>query len=549
MHKVYTRLPAWCVVLLSVLSFHKADAQWGYFSGSFQNNVNFFIRDEKIGASGLPHYDNLKVGTDNWLNLNYTNEKYQLDIGVRMDFFYNSILRVPTTPYTGVGLGNFFIRKQVKGLTITAGYIYDQIGTGIIFRSYEERALGIDNAILGARVEYDVLGKVKLKAFAGAQKLKFSIQKPLVLGFNAEGDFATKSNIIFKPGIGVLNRSMDQDNINSVVATIESYDTTGRFVPKYNTYAVTAYNTITKGGFTWYVEGAYKTTEAIRKDQIRDAKDTLINSAGNCVYTTLNYSQKGLGITLQFKRTENFYLHTSPNSTEALFDGMLNFLPPVSRQNSLRLPSRYFAPSLENRELAFGAEVTYSPDRKMTFTAQGSYIRDFIMKKYNPSAETFFAEGLLEARFKPNRNIEIEVGFQYARYNKFIYRKEGEHDVDSYTPFAEVSYKFNKKMSIRAEVQYQHVIKDYGQWIYALLEFNVAPRWSVAVSDMWNFDPNPDINPNDNHYYSVFLGFTEGPHRFTIAYVKQVEGIVCTGGVCRLEPAFSGVKFGINSTF
>jgi hypothetical protein len=549
MHQRFTRVAGYGLVLLLILSSYSASAQWGYFSGSYQNNVNFFIRDKKIGAYNLPHYDNLKVGTDNWLNLNYTNEKYQLDIGVRMDFFYNSILRVPTTPYTGVGLGNFFIRKKIKDLTITAGYLYDQIGTGIIFRSYEERALGIDNAILGARLEYDVKGMLKLKAFAGAQKLKFSIQKPLILGFNAEGDFATKKNVIFKPGIGVLNRSMDQDNINSVVATIESYDTAGRFVPKYNTYAVTAYNTISGGGFTWYVEGAYKTTEAIKKDQIRDAKDTLINSDGNCVYSTLNYSQKGLGITLQFKRTENFYLHTSPNPTEALFDGMLNFLPPVSRQNSLRLPSRYFAPSLENRELAFGAEVTYSPSRKMTFTAQGSYIRDFIMKKYNPTNETFFAEALLEARFKPNRNLEIEVGFQFAEYNKFIYRKEGEHDVRAYTPFAEVSYKFNKKKSIRAEVQYQHVKKDYGQWIYGLLEFNVAPRWSVAVSDMWNFDPNPDINPYDNHYYSVFLGFTEGPHRFTIAYVKQVEGIVCTGGVCRLEPAFSGVKFGVNSTF
>lgn len=549
MQQRFTRVAGYGLLFLLLFTAYQSNAQWGYFSGSYQNNVNFFIRDKKIGAFNLPHYDNLKVGTDNWLNLNYTNEKYQLEIGVRVDFFYNSILRVPTTPYTGVGLGNFMIRKKVKDLTITAGYLYDQIGTGIIFRSYEERALGIDNAILGARLEYDVKGMLKLKAFAGAQKLKFSIQKPLILGFNAEGDFATKKNIIFKPGIGVLNRSMDQDNINSVVATIESYDTAGRFVPKYNTYAVTAYNTISGGGFTWYVEGAYKTHEAIKKDQIRDAKDTLINAAGNCVYTTLNYSQKGLGITLQFKRTENFYLHTSPNPTEALFDGMLNFLPPVSRQNSLRLPSRYFAPSLENRELAFGAEITYSPNRKMTFTAQGSYIRDLILKKYNPIRETFFAEGLIEARFKPSRNLEIEVGFQFAEYNKFIYRKEGEHDVRAYTPFAEVSYKFNKKMSLRAEVQYQHVKKDYGQWIYALLEFNVAPRWSVAVSDMWNFDPNPDINPYDNHYYSVFLGFTEGPHRFTIAYVKQVEGIVCTGGVCRLEPAFSGVKFGVNSTF
>lgn len=525
------------------------EAQWGYFTGSFQSNANFFIRDEKIGASNLPHYDNFKVGADAWLNLNYNNEKYQLDLGVRLDLFYNSILRVPTTPYNGVGLGNFFIRKKVKDLTITGGYIYDQIGTGIIFRTYEERMLGIDNALLGARVEYDVKQLVKLKAFAGVQKLKFSIRKPIVVGANAEGNFSIGDKVTLVPGVGFLNRSMDQESMEAVVATIESYDTLGRFVPKYNTYAATAYNTLTVGDVTWYVEGAYKTREAIKKDQIRDAVDSLINRAGNCIYTTLNYSKKGFGMTLQFKRTEDFYLHSNPNPTEALFDGIMSFLPPVSRQNSLRLPALYFAPSLENRELAFGAEFTYSPNKKMTFTLQGSYIRDFLLKKYNPTDTAFFGEAFFDAKFKPLKNLEVEVGFHFARYNKFLYRKEGHTDVMAYTPFTEITYKINRKHSLRMEFQYQNVKKDYGQWLYALLEYNFAPHFTFSVSDMWNFDPNPEINENANHYYNIFASYTHGANRFSISYVKQVEGIVCTGGVCRLEPAFSGVKVGVNSTF
>ena len=524
-------------------------AQSGYFSGAFQSNANFFIRDEKIGAFNLPHYDNLKIGADAWLNLNYTNEKFGLEAGVRMDVFYNSILRVPTTPYTAVGIGNFYIKKKVKDLTITGGYIYDQIGSGIIFRSYEERPLGIDNAILGARLEYDFKEVVRLKAFAGVQKLKFSIQKPIIFGFNADGNFNIKDKVLLQPGVGILNRSMDKESIDQVVSTIETYDTLGRFVPKYNTYAATFYNTLTAGSFSWYVEGAFKTREAIKKDQIRDAKDTLINSSGNCVFTTMNYSKKGFGVTFQFKRTENFYLHTSPNPTEALFDGLLSFLPPVSRQNSLRLPALYFAQSLENRELSFGTEITYSPNRKMTFTVQGAYIRDFLLKQYNPSDTAFFGEAYIAGQFKPTKSLEFEIGFHFARYNKFIYRKEGHHDINAYTPFFELSYKINKKMSIRTEWQYQHVIKDYGQWIFGLIEFNFAPHFSIAVSDMWNFKPNPEINPNANHYYNIFAAYTHGANRFSLAFVKQVEGIVCTGGVCRLEPAFSGVKLGINSTF
>ena len=43
--------------------------------------------------------------------------------------------------------------------------------------------------------------------------------------------------------------------------------------------------------------------------------------------------------------------------------------------------------------------------------------------------------------------------------------------------------------------------------------------------------------------------YTKGPHRFTLSYVKQPAGINCTGGVCRYEPAFSGVRFGCTSQF
>ena len=35
----------------------------------------------------------------------------------------------------------------------------------------------------------------------------------------------------------------------------------------------------------------------------------------------------------------------------------------------------------------------------------------------------------------------------------------------------------------------------------------------------------------------------------TLAYIKQVEGVNCSGGVCRLEPAFSGVRFTLTTNF
>ncbi|HRP38953.1 MAG TPA: DUF6029 family protein [Chitinophagales bacterium] len=550
------------LLLLTACSFSLfADAQ-GFFSGSFQSNTNFFIRDTAIGAANLPHYDNYKVGTDAWLNLNYNNEKYGLEIGARVDFLYNTILWVPTNPQTNGGLGIVYIKKKVKDVTITGGYFYDQIASGIIYRSWEERPLGIDNALLGARVQYDFKDYLKVKAFSGVQKNRFTIYKQLITGFNAEGNANIKDKVTLQPGVGFINRSMDKESMEMLVSRIETLDSTQRFVPKFNVYALTFYNTLTAGNFSWYIEGAFKTREAVR-----GYNDILYNKPGNIIYTTLNYSQKGLGVSLSFKRTEYFSMRISPNdyNAQGIFQGLMNFLPPLSKQHSLRLPARYFAPSQDQQELAFGADINYSPNKKMSFNFNGSYIRDnvkgtaVVEAKLKDTDTTlspvrnFFAEGFVSGIFKPIKNFEIEVGFQYVRYNRLLYLNEGNIAVDAYTPFTEISYRFNRKMSVRMELQYQHVTKDFGQWIYGLLEFNVAPRWSVAVSDMWNFKPNPD-NPvpsarKGNHYYSAFLAFTHHAHRFSINYVKQVEGIVCTGGVCRFEPAFSGVKVAITSTF
>ena len=100
--------------------------------------------------------------------------------------------------------------------------------------------------------------------------------------------------------------------------------------------------------------------------------------------------------------------------------------------------------------------------------------------------------------------------------------------------------------------------QDYGGWLFGLAEFTMAPHWTFTISDMYNVSPNPkndDIATGSDgkklklHYPRFDVFYTYHSNRFSISYVKQVEGIVCTGGICRLEPAFSGVKLAVSSTF
>jgi hypothetical protein len=121
-------------------------------------------------------------------------------------------------------------------------------------------------------------------------------------------------------------------------------------------------------------------------------------------------------------------------------------------------------------------------------------------------------------------------------------------------PIIEPTYRINRKHSLRFEFQYQHAAKELGQSLFALIEYNAAPNWSFSISDLYNFSPNKQYEvvkeyQQPHHFYSIFTSYTKGATRFTLAYAKQLAGIICTGGVCRFEPAFSGMRLQVTSSF
>ncbi|MBC8173829.1 MAG: hypothetical protein H7X71_07985, partial [Chitinophagales bacterium] len=276
-----------------------------------------------------------------------------------------------------------------------------------------------------------------------------------------------------------------------------------------------------------------KSTEAIK-----DANGNLINTKGDVIYTTLTYSRKGFGITGQFRQTDQWVLRTSPN--ELLLNGILNYLPALTKQNSLRLTARYQDVAQELGETAYQVNVTYSPKKGYTFTANYSDVKQ-------ADDTQLFREVYLDLEIRKPK-YKILLGAQYVEYNQRILENHpADTTVQPITPFTEFTYKFDKKKSLRIELQYQNNDRDYGSWVYGLAEFNVAPSWSITASDMWNFDPLK--TEKALHYPLLSAVFTRNVNRFTLSYVKQIAGIVCTGGVCRFEPAFSGIKFGFISTF
>ena len=558
----------------------------GTFSGQLQANGNFFQRDSLIGATNTPQYDHLKTGGEAWLNLNYGISGY--DFKLRFDMYQNSNLPNPQDAFSGQGIGFWQIGKQVDKLGITVGNYYDQIGSGILFRAYEERFLAIDNSMLGLRLTYDLNENWRIKAFTGKQRNGFfgaqnfitGTYPALVNAFNVDGFRLLNENASIAPGIGILNRSLNDDIIRNIGADISLNNFDNFFFkPKYNMYAFTVYNTLTWGDFSLYLEGAVKSSEAIISptrivvdttgrvveqyptngapttqmgENIHgDYLVTYQDKPGSVLYASASYSRKGFGVTLQAKRTENFPVRVNP--ADNTIQVVRNFLPPMARENSKRLTTRYNAAVLELGELAFQADVQVKFNKMWSGEVNFSNISDL-------DGLLLYRELHLIGKYKKRKTPwAVTGGLQFQQYNQEIFEvKPNVPLVVSVVPYTEIVYKFDRKKSLRMELQYLNTEQDYGQWAFALLEYSIAPKWSFSIADMVTLDPKKfyeksnitiDNTSRPAHFYTVYVSYAEKANKFSLAYVRQPDGINCTGGVCRYEPAFSGVRMTVNSSF
>ena len=524
----------------------------GELTGNFQTNNQFYVRDNKIGANTTQYLHELS-STDSWLFLNYKIKGFNFML--RYDMFNKSPLFNPQEAYSNQGIGFWQVSKDVEKFNFTVGYFYDQFGTGMAFRSYEDRTIGIDFAIEGARIIYHATENTTIKAFTGKQKNRFDIREPIIQGANIEHRIAISENLIADLGASVVNRTIDQATMNTIASTIMGYPLDLRFDPKWNVFVGNIYGTLHYKKFNFYLEYDQKTPEAIM-----NYDNTLIKKDGSIYYTSLSYSEKGIGINAQFKRIESFPFRTSPLETQPTpNNATVNYLPSLTRQNTYRLLARYNAVVQELGENAAQLEMTFKPNKKWLIninTSAVTTLNGVSSSGYKWDESTrLFREIYTDASYKFSNKFKLLLGVQSIGYNQQVFEaKAAAPYVEAITTFGEFTYKPDHKRSIRLEGQYMNTAQDLGSFVNGLVEYNVTP-WSLAVGDMVNFQSGylnkPVVGETFEliHYFNVFAGYTYHATRITAGYLKQPQGVNCTGGVCRVEPAFSGARVTLTTNF
>ena len=182
------------LALVFSLSVYAQAKEWGRVSASLESLDHFYVKDAVNGfvPSDLPQFGGKDgvYASNNFLKVDYFWKG--LSAGLQVEGFFPSTVGYPI-PANRLALSNLYVDWRGDSFSVTAGTFYDQLGSGLLFRSWEDRALGLNNSIMGARVAYHFRDIVSVKALWGLPRFGMKFSDTQVKG--ADASFAI-SNLV-----------------------------------------------------------------------------------------------------------------------------------------------------------------------------------------------------------------------------------------------------------------------------------------------------------------------------------------------------------------
>ena len=166
------------LAIIPALSFSQ-NINSGSIQGNFQMDAQYYKKDSAIGAQNVPQ----KILMNAFCNLIYSNGNFSA--GIRYESYRDPMLGFDTR-YKGSGIGSRYASYKVDDFEVTVGNFYEQFGNGLILRSYEERNLGLDNAMDGIKIRVNPYKGIVLKGLIGMQRYFWDLGSGIVRGGDAE---------------------------------------------------------------------------------------------------------------------------------------------------------------------------------------------------------------------------------------------------------------------------------------------------------------------------------------------------------------------------
>lgn len=545
------------VILATLLSnIYIINAQeTGYFYGGLESNSQWLQTDE--GINFLVPEDQFRA--NNYILLNYNLGKFTA--GVQYESYLPSALLGYSPIYDNQNnVATYYFNYKDESLDITGGYFYEQFGSGLILRSWEDRQLGLNNALKGLNVKFNATKDLSLKAVFGKQRNGFEESEGTIQGIDADLSLSGALNIEsvdIQMGASYVGRNQDTNGVEALPTTVGAYG----------------------GRLDFIIDNFYAGVEAIVKDP-----DVIVNEGqiasnklydGTALQVNAGYAKKGLGINATFRRLENFSFFSDRLAEGNIYNQqVINYVPGLTKQQDYLLTNIYvynpqprlIIESFDQRAGEVGTQFDlyysfkkgtslggkYGTKLAMNFSYWGGLDAEYNIEnrwykaKFIGKGHQLFRDFNVEIKKKWSKEWSSVFTYQNVIVDKGIVEGGplGNRSILANIGVAEATRRFDDGKAARFVIQHLWSEDDRKNWAAAVAEYNFSTSFGIYVADNYNYGGNDKI-----HYYSVGGSYSKGNTRLGVNYGRQRGGLICIGGVCRFVPENTGLSANLTVAF
>ena len=533
------------LIFVLYLLVHTASAQFlDDFSAGLESVITYYNDDEKVINPG-----ETDLRSNNYLRFNYFKSSFRASLQLE-SYIEEALLGYAPEFNNKLGLSMFSVAYTHKKLELSAGYLFDQFSSGLSFRTWEDRQLGLNNALVGVHLNYELIKKVNIKGFLGKQKIGFDISNGTLMGLNAE--------------VG-LGKGFDIDL--SIASRYESYDTDN---PDFKDFTNLYSSKLTYSAKSFYghLEYVYKSKDALV--ELGNVIDSRLFS-GNALAFNLGYFKSGFGFDATFRRLENMAFYTDRSTYANIYNQLIvNYLPVLTKQHNVGLSNIYVYQAQTQLNFLTGGkagEIGQQIDVFYKFSKENSlaekfktvvafnYASWFGLKTDFDLENRQYSSDFLKYGDKYYTDVNLKLNNEWTdRWSTTLYwinqyynmelLEASTGTVSTNIASAEIYYTVNDKNEVRIQAEHLWTRDDKKNWVGGLIEYNFLRKFSIYVNDQYNYG-------NDNsleriHYYNLGGTFRQRKTKFSINYGRQRGGLICVGGVCRFVPKSNGLTLAMN---
>ncbi|PHS10111.1 MAG: hypothetical protein COA88_03575 [Kordia sp.] len=558
-------------------------------SASFESNGQWYLNDTKTGIFEEQEH----VRANSYLKIDYNFLKH-FTVGLQAESYApEPLLNYDKIYNKKIALGTFYANYKTQKIDITAGYFYEQFGSGLILRSWEDRALGTNNALRGGKIKYSPTNYLDITALYGNQRKGFTLSDSDIFGGNIELNLSeafkiTKINSL-SLGVSYVGRKEKYTAIDPAKSIVKDL---------VNSFSIRADLALNK--FYTNIEYVHKGKDArlnnFTANTISFAEEKTFD--GSALLWTAGFSQKGIGITYTFRRIENMSFFSERNAAQGVKNPtnqqLINYVPGLTKQHDYTLTNIYTyqaqsklflqpneTPIVHAGEIGNQIDVYYKLKKGSllggkygtALSANFSYWADLTTKVsdpdgilYFPSDKLTYKSDFLNFKDKIFTDLNLEVRkkwspklssiFTYINmyYNKSVLESKFDNKtVKAWIGVAESTYKLGKGKSIRLELQHLSTDDDAKNWLGGTAEFFLNSKFGVYFNDSYNYEESSNPENYKIHFFNAGGSYTNHfkntNYRVALNYGRQRGGLLCVGGVCRPVSKNTGVTVNLAVSF